>query len=147
MIEEIEKAKQKGLLLLGYGALSAKATKVKLMQKGFAEEVADEAVEYLIEKKYIDENRDALRLSESLIRKKYGKRRILSAIAAKGYGEDAIASAEDFLESIDFIELCRDLIKIKFKEMPKDRAEMQKAIAKLVALGYNVSEIKSALRG
>ena len=147
MIAEIEKAKQKGLLLLGYGALSAKATKVKLMQKGFSEKVADEAVEYLIEKKYIDENRDALRLSESLIRKKYGKRRILSAIAAKGYGEDAIASAEDFLESVDFIELCRDLIKIKFKEMPKDRVAMQKAIAKLVALGYNVSEIKSALRG
>ena len=146
MIAEIEKAKQKGLLLLGYGALSAKATKAKLMQKGFAEEVADKAVEYLIEKKYIDEKRDAVRLSESLIRKKYGKRRILSAIAAKGYGEDALASVEDFLESVDFVELCRELIKIKLKEMPKDRAAMQKAIAKLVALGYNVSEIKSAMQ-
>ena len=147
MIAEIEKAKQKGLLLLGYGALSAKATKVKLMQKGFAEEVADEAVEYLIEKKYIDENRDAVRLSESLIKKKYGKRRILSAVSAKGYGEAALAAVEEYLDTVDFVELCRDLIKIKLKEMPKDRAEMQKAIAKLVALGYNVSEIKSALRG
>ena len=147
MIAEIEKAKQKGLLLLGYGALSAKATKVKLMQKGFSEQAADSAVEYLIEKKYIDEKRDAVRLSESLIRKKYGKRRILSAISAKGYGEDAVASAEEFLEGVDFVELCRDLIKIKFKQMPKDRAEMQKAIAKLVALGYNVSEIKSTFRG
>ena len=147
MIEEIEKAKQKGLLLLGYGALSAKATKVKLMQKGFSEEAAESAIEYLIEKKYIDEKRDAVRLSESLIKKKYGRRRILSAISAKGYGEDALASVEEFLESVDFVELCRDLIKIKFKQMPKDRAEMQKAIAKLVALGYNVSEIKSAFRG
>ena len=147
MTEEIEKAKQKGLLMLGYGALSARATKTRLIQKGFSEEAAQAAVEYLIEKKYIDENRDAVRLSESLIKKKYGKRRILSAISAKGYGEAALAAVEEYLDTVDFVELCRDLIKIKLKEMPKDRAEMQKAIAKLVALGYNVSEIKSALRG
>ena len=30
MIDEIEKAKQKGLLILGYGAYSANATKAKL---------------------------------------------------------------------------------------------------------------------
>ena len=146
MIEEIEKARQKGLLILGYGAYSASAVKAKLRRKGFSEEATDAAVEYLIEKKYLDEKRDATRLCESLVKKKYGKRRILSALCAKGYGEDAVASAEEFLESVDFVGLCRDLIKIKFKEMPKDRIEMQKAIAKLVALGYNVSEIKSAMQ-
>ena len=147
MIDEIEKAKQKGLLILGYGAYSANAVKGKLRQKGFSEEAADSAVEYLIEKKYIDEIRDATRLCESLMNKKYGKRRILSAISAKGYGEEAISAAEEFLDEVDFVELCREAIKIKLRQIPEDRAEMQKAIAKLVALGYNVSEIKSAFRG
>lgn len=147
MIDEIEKAKQKGLLILGYGAYSANSVKGKLRQKGFSEEAADSAVEYLIEKKYIDEIRDATRLCESLMKKKYGKRRILSAISAKGYGEDAISAAEEFLDEVDFVELCREAIKIKLRQIPEDRAEMQKAIAKLVALGYNVSEIKSAFRG
>ena len=147
MIDEIEKAKQKGLLILGYGAYSASAVKGKLRGKGFSEEAAEAAVEYLVEKKYIDEKRDATRLCESLIKKKYGKRRILSAISAKGYGEEAISAAEEFLETVDFVELCREAIKIKFRQIPTERAEMQKAIAKLVALGYNVSEIKSAFRG
>ena len=147
MTDELEKAKQKGLLILGYGAYSASAVKGKLRMKGFSEEIAETAVEYLIEKKYIDEKRDATRLCESLVKKKYGKRRILSAISAKGYGEEALFAAEEFLETVDFVELCREAIKIKLRQIPEDRSEMQKAIAKLVALGYNVSEIKSAFRG
>ena len=143
---EIEKARQKGLLILGYGAYSAKATKQKLRQKGFSEAAADDAVEYLIEKKFLDEKRDALRLCESLIRKKYGRKRILSSLCAKGYGDEAISAAEEFLDGVDFTELCREVIKIKFKELPKDRSEMQKAIAKLSALGYNIGEIKAAMR-
>ena len=147
MTDELEKAKQKGLLILGYGAYSASAVKGKLRMKGFSEETAEAAVEYLIEKKYIDEIRDSIRLCESLVKKKYGKRRILSAISAKGYGEEALFAAEEFLETVDFVELCREAIKIKLRQIPEDRSEMQKAIAKLVALGYNVSEIKSAFRG
>ena len=80
--EEIERAKQKGLLLLGYGAISAGAMKIKLMQKGFSEEISGAAVEYLEEKRYIDEVRDAVRLCESLIKKKYGRKRILSSVRA-----------------------------------------------------------------
>ncbi len=146
MSDELLRAKQKGLAILGYSAYSARATKMKLMQKGFSEEIADAAVEYLAEKGYIDEKRDAIRLCESLIRKKYGRKRIISSLCAKGYGEEAVIAAEDFLDGVDFTELCREVIKIKFGQLPKDRAEMQKAIAKLVALGYNVGEIKAAAR-
>ena len=146
MIDDIEKAKQKAFLILGYGAHSARATKTKLVQKGFSEEAAEAAVEHLVEKKYIDETRDALRLCESLIRKKYGKKRILSSICSKGYGDEAIEAVGIFLEDVDFIALCRELIDIKFGQIPKDRTEMQKAIAKLIALGYNVGEIKAAMR-
>ena len=144
--EEIERAKQKGLLLLGYGAVSAGAMKIKLVQKGFSEEISGAAVEYLEEKGYIDEKRDAVRLCESLVRKKYGRKRILSSVRAKGYGESALFVADEYLDGIDFTELCVLAIRSKFKYLPTDRAEMQKALAKLVALGYNVNEAKNALR-
>lgn len=146
MDDALLRAKQKGLSILAYSAYSARATKNKLIQKGFSEEIADYAVEYLTEKGYIDEKRDATRLCEALIKKKYGRKRIISSLCAKGYGDEAVIAAEEFLEKVDFTELCREVIKIKFGQFPKDRAEMQKAIAKLVALGYNVGEIKAAVR-
>jgi len=144
--EEIEKARNKGLLLLGYGAISADAMRKKLSQKGFSDEALDAAVVYLEEKGYIDERRDALRLCESLIKKKYGRRRILSSVRAKGYGESALRAADEYLDTLDFTELCAMAIRAKFKYLPSDRNEMQKALAKLVALGYNVNEAKNAMR-
>lgn len=143
---DFEKAVIKGLNILGYGANSERTLKTKLIQKGFSPATASKATEYLLSHGYIDESKDALRLCESMLKKKYGRKRILSALRAKGYGDDALASTEEFLEDVDFAEICAQLIKIKFRPLPKDRAEMQKAIAKLVALGYNVGEIKNAFR-
>jgi SOS response regulatory protein OraA/RecX len=143
---DFEKAVIKGMNILGFGANSAQTLKTKLAQKGFSPSTAEKAVRYLKDRGYIDETKDVLRLCESMLKKKYGQKRILSALRAKGYGHDAINKAEKALADVDFTENCVELIKIKFKQLPKDRPEMQKAIAKLVALGYNVGEIKNALR-
>ena len=145
LAETYEKAVLKGLSILGYGQNSAKRMRAKLMEKGFSRETAEKATEYLLEKGYIDEKSDAIRLCESMIKKKYGKKRILSAICAKGYGDGAFAAATEFLSEVDFVPICAEVIKSKFKDAPKDRTELQKAIAKLVALGYNVGEIKAAI--
>ena len=143
---DLEKAVIKGMNILGYGANSARTLKTKLILKGFSRDSAEKATEYLSSRGYLDEKKDALRLCESMLKKRYGRKRILSALRAKGYGDDALASAEEFLEAVDFSAICAELIKEKFGQLPKDRVEMQKAIAKLVALGYNVGEIKNAFR-
>ena len=143
---DVEKATVKGLGMLGYGANSERRLKSKLRAKGFSEATAAEAVDGLVSRGYIDEKRDALRLSDSLLKKRYGRKRILSSLRAKGYGDVAVAAVEDALDGVDFTGLCAELIKIKFKELPKEPAEMKKALAKLVALGYNVSEAKNAMR-
>jgi len=143
---DFEKAVIKGMNILGFGANSAQTLKVKLVQKGFSPSTAEKAVRYLKSRGYIDEKKDAIRLCESMLKKKYGQKRILSALRAKGYGEEALNESEKALEDVDFTANCAELIKIKFKQLPKDRLEMQKAIAKLVALGYNVGEVKNAFR-
>ena len=67
---ELTRAKQKGLAILAYSAYSAKAVKTKLMQKGFSEEISESVIEYLTEKGFLNEVRDATRLCESLLKKK-----------------------------------------------------------------------------
>ena len=143
---EREKAVIKGLSILGYSPNSQKRLRQKLCEKGFSKDVAEEAAAYLAEKGYIDESRDAVRLCESMVKKGYGRKRILSALRAKGYGDDAIQASEEHLSGIDFVPICTRVIKTKLRTVPENREDVQKAIAKLSALGYNIGEIKLALR-
>ena len=143
---DFEKAVIRGMNILGYGSNSARTLKTKLIQKGFSAPIVERAVLYLSHKGYLDESKDAARLCESMLKKCYGRRRILASLRAKGYGDEALTTAAELLDNVDFDAICAELIKSKLKELPKDRAEMQKAIAKLTALGYNVSEIKAAFR-
>lgn len=143
---EREKAVIKGLSILGYGTNSQRKLCQKLREKGFSREVAEGAAEYLAQKGYVDENRDALRLCESMIKKGYGKKRILASLRAKGYGDDAMQTAYEMLSEVDFVPVCARVIKAKFRVLPESREDVQKAIAKLSALGYNIGEIRSALR-
>ena len=143
---DFEKAVIRGMNILGYGANSARTLKTKLIQKGFSASTSERAVLYLSHKGYLDEAKDSARLCEAMLKKLYGRKRILSALRAKGYGDAALVTAAELLDNVDFGENCAKLIKIKFRESPKDRSEMQKAIAKLTALGYNINEIKAAFR-
>ena len=45
----------------------------------------------------------------------------------------------------DFSLVCEALIQSKIKKLPENREEMKKLLAKLTALGYNVSDVKKAL--
>ena len=141
-----EKAVMKGISILGYGPNSVSRLSEKLRIAGFSEVTACRAAEYLEKKGYIDEKKDAVRLCESMIGKRYGKRRILSSIRAKGYGDGGIMAAEEYLSGVDFVELCASAARAKFKYLPSDSGEMKKTLAKLLALGYNVSEAKAALK-
>ena len=117
----------------------------KLIHRGVSRENAEAAVAELIEKGYIDEEKDIMRLCDSMISKKYGPRKILVALRGRGYGREALAVAEEYLSDTDFSVVCESLIATKIKKIPENRDEMKKLIAKLTALGYNVSDVKKAL--
>ena len=122
---ETDGAIRKGLSILGYGINSA----ARLEEKG-----------------YIDERSDALRLCDSMISKKYGRRKILMALRSRGYKGDALRAADDFLSDTDFSLVCESFLRAKVKKLPDSPSEMKKLLAKLTALGYNVSEVKAALQ-
>lgn len=143
---EFEKGLSKAMNILGYGANSEKQLYIKLSKFNISPEIKNKIIRYVSSSGLLNEVNDAIRLCETLIKKRYGKKRILAALHQKGFRERALGSAEEFLSDVDFVALCAEAIRAKFKELPKDAAEMKKAIAKLVNLGYNVSEIKSAFR-
>jgi SOS response regulatory protein OraA/RecX len=142
---ELDGAMRKGLAILGYGTNSVARLEGKLMRHGYSAEIAAKAASALVERGYIDEEKDALRLCDSMILKKYGPRKILVSLRNRGYNRQVLQKAEEFLREIDFSEVCRSLIASKFKKIPENREETKKIIAKLTTLGYNVGDIRRAL--
>ena len=143
---EFEKGLSKAMNILGYGANSAKQVRLKLTKAAIPSETTQKIIRYLYSSHLINESSDAVRICETMVKKRYGKKRILAALRHKGYRDEAIRAAEAFLSDVDFVALCAETIEDKLGDIPKDAPEMKKAIAKLVNLGYNVSEIKSAFR-
>ena len=97
---------------------------------------------------YLNENSDAIRETEICLSKLWGKKRIIAQLYAKGFSDDAVRSAADFLEDIDFIENCALLIKRNYMRQLNsalgDKNAMMKLVATLSRMGYSFSEIKEA---
>ena len=147
LAEESERgaALAKGLRILAYGANSPRQLKDKLCRAGVSRERAESVARELSEKGYLKENEDAVRMAESMLERGWGLKRIISALRTKGYSDEACEAAVESLSDVDFAERCTAVAKKRLKNLSPDRAEVQKAIAKLVNLGYNVSEAKKAV--
>ena len=143
---EVCSAVKRGMYILGYGACSRKNMILKLRSKGFSRESAEDASDYLLSLGYIKEEEDAIREAERCLKKLWGKRRISAFLYEKGYSEEAINSALDSLENVDFSELCAELISKKFGRVSNDPESIRKLFASLTRYGYSSSEIKSAIK-
>ena len=146
---QIYDALKKGINILGYGLYSEKALRTKLISKGVSRDIALEAVAKLKHMGYFDAHGNACREAERCVEKLWGKKRIVAALYSKGYAQDAIRDALDFLEDegIDYVELCRDRISKSSKatkEMISDPIGRQKLIASLARYGFSNSEIREA---
>ncbi len=144
-ISDHEAALSRGLSILGYGANSKNQLVTKLTRGGISRSEASAVAEELQRRGYLNEGEDARRIAEGLVRKLYGPKRVISALRSKGYSDSAIVSAVEWLDGVDTRENCLIAARKRIKNPPTNRAEAQKAIAKLVALGYNVTDAKYAL--
>ena len=155
--DEIERASnicsayKKGLFLLGYVACSEKKLKFKLKTHGFENDICDEAVAMLSIGGYINEHSDAEREAERCVAKLWGKKRIISHLYSKGFGDGAVKQACVMLNNVDFAENCQKLIlrdhKKQFVDAQKNEKDRQKLFSKLARMGYSFSEIKEASAG
>ena len=137
---------KRGVSLLGYGICSEKALRTKLVSKGFSKDIAEEAVGRIVGMGLMCANDDAVREAEKMIKKLWGKRRIVAGLYEKGYSKEAVTYVMSVLDDmdIDFCVNCRVLIEKKYgTELDVD--SRKKAFAYLTRYGYSSSEIREAL--
>ena len=129
--------------LLGYSSNTLAGLTRKLRAKGFSKEAAEFAVSRIELEGEVDEASDAKREAELLLRRGWGRGRILSRLREKGYGRDAMEAAAGVLDRVDFESRLVAVIKKKWGDagLPAEPAERKKAVGALSRLGYSLSEI------
>ena len=144
--EEKYRATKKAFDILAFGRNSARTLALKLRHRNFSPRICDEVAELLKEKGYIREDEDVVREAEGCVDKCWGMRRILMYLHEKGYDNNAIGVAREYLAEVDFVDTCAQLIRSKFGTLPKDNAERQKIVSALIRSGYSTTEIKNAAK-
>ena len=150
-LEAIEQASQlsaaytRALSILSYAANSPHALMLKLRQRGFDAELANQAVNMLLEKGYLKEEDDAQREALRCLTKGWGCRRIESYLRQRGYSADVTRIAMENLCDIDDSIRCVDVALRKSPIAPSSEKEKQKLIAYLLRQGYDMSDIRKAL--
>lgn len=136
--------------LLQFSDKSERVLSKKMREKGYSDEVIEEALEVLRNSGIIsDENLCLKKYLAIASSKLYGPARIKSELFAKGFSQEDIKNAH--LEAdIDFYELCRELceklLKGKTDALP-DKNQRDKFKAKLVRYGYSFDVINKVLEG
>ena len=135
-----------GLRILSYHDQSEREMINKLVQKGHKREHSQLAAERLKEYGYINDERYAENLAERLIRTKgMSIRGIRSELMSKGISREI---ADKIAESLDFDPILRiiELLNTRYSRYLSDEKGIRKTVASLQRLGYNWSDIRSALR-
>lgn len=135
-----------GLRLLSYRDHSAKELINKLVQKGHKREYSVNAVEKLEEYGYVNDERYARFLAESLSeRKGMNTRAVKSELLRKGVSKEI---ADNIAETLDFDPILRiiDLLNTKYARKISDEKGVKRTVASLQRLGYKWSDINSAFR-
>lgn len=132
-----KKCLRTALNMLAYADNSRRRLAMKLRQKGFSADEIALALEYCVEKGYLDEQRQV----ESAVRvmasgKLYGRRRIAAELARLGFPRERIAEA-DYSE-IDFAGNCLKL----WLKRGGERSDKNRQY--LAAHGYSSAEISAA---
>lgn len=138
------KAYAQALRFLTLRAHSADELYKKLIKKHLPE-CAQFAVEKCRELGFIDDEDFALRFANELLTKKhYGISRIRNELYVKGIDREIIENTLDSLE-FDVSQCIIEIIEKKYSDCLNDEKCKRRMIAGLIRLGYNYSDIKSAL--
>jgi len=137
--EECARARKTAVNILSYSDNTEKRLRVKLAAKGFSRESAENAVEYVISRGWLDEKKQA----ESAIRylagvKLFGRRRILQELIKRGFRRTVIDSCD--FDSCDFAGNCKRLWE------KRGNTDDERTVAFLIRAGYSGEDIRAARR-
>ncbi|MBE6597980.1 MAG: regulatory protein RecX [Ruminococcaceae bacterium] len=124
--------------LLSASDKSARMLKRRLIEKGISAEAAEDAVEFMIRKGYLNEERQASVYAEAAVRTKlYGKRRIMRELYAKGYDQSVIRQAADGISDEEYDAALRKYLdKTLRKSYNVDSTKIRKIAAAAQRLGH-----------
>ncbi len=135
--------RDKALELLSRRPYSRKELRDKLLHRGMDEAEADDCVQWLCERGFLDESEYAGAVARHYTAKGYGPGRVRSELQRRGIGRELrdeklaeIGGSEDKLDAY----LARRL------KDPSDRDEVRKIGAALFRRGFSWEEIRAALR-
>ena len=142
-----DNARRQAFAILSYGENNKKTLVQKLLQKGFNYEVCENIAIYMEHRGYIDEKKQIGLLCENYLHKKYGKLKIINELITKGYmREDVDEYVAKNLSDVNFAENCAYIIENKYMPLPKDAQELTKMMGALMRYGYNIGDIKEAVK-
>ena len=138
----VTKAVRTAADLLASSDKSARTLKRRLIEKGISHEAAEDAVEFMVRKGYLNEQRQASVYAASAVRTKlHGKRRIARDLYAKGYDQSAIREAVDEISEEEYAAaLQKYLDKMLGKSYNVDRDKIRRIAAACERLGHSPSD-------
>lgn len=137
--EELPEVIEAGIRILAYSQNTEKQLRVKLKRKGYNPDLIDSAIEYFIEKGYLNDIDYINHVVENLAKRKlYGAVRIKTELYRMGFSYELIQNLS--FGDIDFEENCVKMLKKRGGEFN------DKNITALRRYGYSGSEIKAAYK-
>jgi SOS response regulatory protein OraA/RecX len=119
----------------------------KLMAQGFSRELCENVAIYMEHRGYIDEKKQMGLLIDTYLKKKFGRIKITEELILKGYRRDEVSEyVKEALKDVDFAENCAWIIEHKYNPLPKDAESLKKMMTALMRYGYNINDIKTAIR-
>lgn len=117
----------------------------RLMRYDFERAVCERAADYMIEKGYIREADQTLRIARFYCKSKHwGKKRIAAELMGRGYCHKAVMDALNSLSDEEYFSSLLQLVEKKYAAPCTDDKEKQKRIAALSRLGFSFAEIQRA---
>lgn len=135
--------KERALRIIGARPKSCRELYDRLVEKGETPEDAAACVQWLLERRYLDDEQYAAMLVRHCASKGFGIQRVKNELYRRGIGKELWdAALEEMPDTGDKVYelLCRRL-----KSGEPDRAELKKATDALYRRGYSWDEIKTAV--
>ncbi len=137
--EERIHARKTALNILSYSDNTETRLREKLSAKGFSAESADDAVEYVMSRGWLDEQKQAEAALRYLAEVKlFGRRRILQELRKRGFRREVIDGCD--FGSFDFPANCRRLWE------KRGNTDDERTVAYLIRAGFSGDDIRAARR-
>lgn len=132
--------------ILSYSGQSRSGLIQRLRHYGFSDEICEESADYAVAQGLVCEESQVEHAVDIYLHRKYwGRRRIRSELAARGYDAEVIDSVVNAISDEEIDRALHMIIRKKYGAPPKDPTENQKMVLSLLRMGYSAPEIKRAI--